>query len=182
MKRYAIPAFVALTVVFLAPAQITFSALPNARAQASDLEKASGNALNLSSGTAIVGRLSEGLYAEKCKIGDVVEAQITRDVTEGHQTLLKKGAHVTGRIAKLNTASNSAEPYGVGIVFDNLALKNGDPISLHVEIRAIAPPQNAGLNPITDLPFSPGNSRVNANQGVVEALSRKARDPSVFPV
>jgi hypothetical protein len=176
MKRHAIATCTML--VILTSITIVTGTPTNAQAQASGSTKAPEKALSLPSGTAIVGRLSEKLYADRCRIGDVVEAQITRDVTEGHQTLLKRDAHVTGRIVKLNTASNATEPYGVGILFDNVALKNGDVLSLHVEIQAIAPPQNAGLNPITDIPYSPGGAKVNANQGVVEPLSPKSQGPT----
>jgi hypothetical protein len=175
MKRHAIASCTML--VILTSITIVTGTPTNEQTQASGSTKAPEKALSLPSGTAIVGRLSEKLYADRCRIGDVVEAQITRDVTEGHQTLLKRDAHVTGRIVKLNTASNATEPYGVGILFDNVTLKNGDVLSLHVEIQAIAPPQNPGLNPITDIPYSPGGAKVNANQGVVEPLSPKSQGP-----
>src|SRR3984885_15812997 len=111
MKRRAIASCTML--VILTSITIVTGTPTNEQTQASGSTKAPEKALSLPSGTAIVGRLSEKLYADRCRIGDVVEAQITRDVTEGHQTLLKRDAHVIGRTVKLNTASNATEQNGV---------------------------------------------------------------------
>jgi hypothetical protein len=152
-----------------------------AHAQANGNQTGPGTAtLELADGTPMLGRLESALYADHSSKGDRVEIQIMHDVTQGHQTVLKKGARVTGRIVKLQNFPEAGGLYGVGIVFDSVTSKNGDALSLFAEIQAIAPPSATGINPITDLPYG-GSNQVSANQGVVEPIGAKNQGSVGFP-
>jgi hypothetical protein len=181
MKSHVAFSLLNLAVLSLVFAYVATGVPGKLLAQANDGQSgASANTFELASGTAILGRLDSQLYTEHCSKGDRVEIQITHDVMQGHQTVLKKGARAVGKIVKLQTSPEEGGMYGVGILFDSMVLKNGDTVPLRMEIQAIAPPSAVGINRITDLPDGGGN-QVNANQGAVEAIGVKRQDPVDLP-
>lgn len=180
MKRFSIFTFWALVLAFSACAQGKSNAPADVSEQTSEPDKNPGNTINLPSDTAILAKLVSQLDPKRCKVGDSVEAQTTDDVKAGGQAVIKKGSRVIGRISELQTAPKAGGLYGVGIVFDNVVSKSGEPILLHMEIQAIAPSPNSGINPITDLPFGYSN-HANANEGGVTELTSKSRGAIHLP-
>ena len=97
-----------------------------------------GNSLNIPSTQGIVAKLLTDLDASKNKPGDAVQAQILRDLKQGHNTLLRKGSTLSGHIAKVQTLAGNA-PSTIVLVFDHVTPAGGQTETLNVLIGALAP-------------------------------------------
>jgi hypothetical protein len=180
MKRSAASTLMALVFAFWTCAQGTSTAPSNA--QASGSPSTAGNALHLPSDTAIFARLVAELDLTACKEGDRVEAQIAQDVKDGHQTVLKKGALVIGRITRVQTALDAGGVNVVWILFENVETKNGEPSLLHLDIQAIAPPATKGtdnLNGTDRTAIAMGH--MSAKEGFVDVLTANSRGAIGLP-
>jgi hypothetical protein len=123
---------------------------------------APANTLNVPSDQGIVARLANDLDASRVKMGDTVQAEITRDVKRGHDTLLKKGSTLTGHIAKVEAYSKE-NPSVVAIVFDQVTAKGGQASTLNVRIEALAPAPGASTDTLQD---GRGMAQTNINSAV----------------
>jgi hypothetical protein len=123
---------------------------------------APANTLNVPSDQGIVARLANDLDASRVKMGDTVQAEITRDVKRGHDTLLKKGSTLTGHIAKVEAYSKD-NPSIVAIVFDQVTAKGGPASTLNVRIEALAPAPGASTDSLQD---GRGMAQTNINSAV----------------
>lgn len=133
-----------VVLVFLMPILLcstwllcAFANSPQALPQA-----APASTLNVPAGTAIVGKLVAVVDASQIKPGDRVEAEVTHDVKAGHDTVIKHGAHVIGKVAKVAAADGNGQS-SVWIVFDSVASKNAGPATLHLEVQAISKPEGS---------------------------------------
>lgn len=177
MKRAAMPTLLVLAWAFSTCGQSNSSAPSNVPAQTAGSGKTAGSALNLTSDTAILAKLVSPFDIRTCKIGDHLEAQITDDVKEGRQTVIKKSSRVIGQISIIQTAPAPGGLQGVGIVFENIALKNSEPVSLLLVIQALAPPVSRGIDTISD---PRGREATDLNATVTGHLS--ATERGVDPV
>jgi len=123
---------------------------------------APANTLNVPSDQGIVARLANDLDASRVKMGDTVQAEITRDVKRGHDTLLKKGSTLTGQIAKVEAYSKE-NPSIVAIVFDQVTAKGGQASTLNVRIEALAPAPGVSTDSLQD---GRGMAQTNINSAV----------------
>lgn len=137
MNRFAVFASLLLVFLFSTCSQRASAfptrALPQAAA-------ASAATVNVPVGTAIVAKLVAVLDTSQCKPGDRVEAEITHDVKVGHDTILKHGGHVIGKVAKV-AAPDANGQSSVWIEFDSVAAKNAEPATLHLDVQAISKPE-----------------------------------------
>jgi hypothetical protein len=182
MNRFAIPAIFLLLLASLACAQDASSAPPKPLPQATDSSSSSGNTLALPGGAVIVAKLTAGIETSQCKPGDPVNAQVTHDVKDGSRTVIKKGALISGKISKVETAPEPGGLYGLWMVFDKVALKAGEPDSLPMDIQAIAPPETGGtdnLNGVDTGALMAGHR--SASEGTVELLTAKSRGAIALP-
>ena len=131
-------------------------------AQTNAPSAATANALNIPSDQGIVARLANDLDASRVKMGDTVQAEITRDVKRGHDTLLKKGSTLTGHIAKVEAYSKE-NPSIVAIVFDQVTAKGGQASTLNVRIEALAPAPGVSTDSLQD---GRGMAQTNINSAV----------------
>ena len=99
---------------------------------------AAGRSLNIPSNMAIEAKLQTDLDASKNKPGDLVQADMVRDLKRGHDVLLKKGSRLIGNIVKVQTASGGA-PSMIVIAFEQVTPAGGQPESLNALIAALAP-------------------------------------------
>ncbi len=121
-----------LTMAFAASSQVnSFGAVPHGNAPVDS--KAA-----LSLGTTILAKLLTTLDAEKCKPGDAVEAEITRDVTQDHKVVAKKGSRLTGHVVGIGLSSDQKPQSRLGFIFDNISVKNGGRIPVALSLRALA--------------------------------------------
>lgn len=137
MKRFAALAFLILMLVCSAWSHRAFAYFSHAIQQA-----APASTLNVPAGTAIVAKLVAVLDAAQSKPGDRVEAEVTHDVKVGHDTAIKHGTHVIGKVAKVAAADGNGQS-SVWIVFDSVASKNAGPATVYLEVQAISKPEGS---------------------------------------
>ena len=121
--------------ILLAAAWIV--ALPSV-AQSNAPSRAAASSLNIPSGQGIVAKLQTDLDAGKDKPGDAVQAETTRDLKRGHDTLLKKGSRLSGHIVQVQTSSSDT-PSMIVIAFDQVTAAGGQTERLIALIAALAP-------------------------------------------
>lgn len=113
--------------------------------------------------------LAKSLDAKKLKTGDPVEAKTTAELSANGITI-PKGSLVKGHITQATARSKGGEQSSLGIAFDTIQLKNGQPIPLKAGIQAVgAPPalapgmlQGEPSAPIGSAPGSPGAPSVTS--------------------
>jgi hypothetical protein len=182
MNRFAIPVIFSCVLASLACAPDALTAPPKPLPQAADASRSSGHTLALPGGTVLLAKLVAGIDTAQCKPGDLVNAQVTHDVKDGSRTVIKKGALITGKVSRVETAPEPGGLYGLWIAFDKLALKAGEPDSLPMDVQAIAPPENAGadsLNGVDTGALMAGHR--SANEGTVDVLTQKSRGAIGLP-
>lgn len=98
----------------------------------------------------VTGRLQKGLNAEKANVGDAVIIKVTQDAKENEQTVVKKGAQLTGRITAVKPHEDGATASEIEVLFDSL--KNGDATSSVVAniLSVTKPPSSRSATPSTD--------------------------------
>ncbi len=94
--------------------------------------------MTLSTGTVILAKLLTSLDAEKCKPSDRVDAEVTRDVSQDHKVVVKRGSHLTGHIVGISLSSDERPQSRLGMLFDNISAKNAGQIPVVLSLRAIA--------------------------------------------
>jgi hypothetical protein len=92
----------------------------------------------LSSGTGIVAKLLTSIDSRKTKPGDAVEAEITRDVSQNHKVVLKRGTRVLGHIVAVSPDSGSGTESRLAISFNSVTMKGGDQAQISFVIQALA--------------------------------------------
>ena len=157
-------------------------------APASAQAAAAQNTLQIPADTPIFARLTTEVNIKKTQLGDRVDAQVTHDVKMDKQTVIKKGAHVVGKVTKLQATPDSTGEYKVGILFDTVEQKGSAPAGLHLEVQALAAPPSEGGDDARD-PRGMMQTNINAGakghlsgaQGPQGELTDKAKGPIGFP-
>jgi hypothetical protein len=105
--------------------------------------------MNLPNNTPVVGKLLTNLDVEQAKVGDAVDVQASEDVKSGHDVLIKKGSILNGQITsvQLFSAGSRCE---IGILFDRVTPKKGEPAAVSLSIRALAPAMNLRSDTLSD--------------------------------
>jgi len=157
------------------------------RAQTPDAAKLPAS--NVPGDTALLAKLNTNLELSQSKTGDEVQAETTRDVKQGKDTLLKKGSTLIGHVAFVEPASAKQAENSIGIVFDRVKPKNGPEQSLHLIVRALAPESEVpGSTQIAGGRGMPGETtqagisgRDQADRGGVEPLTTSSVGVSNLP-
>jgi hypothetical protein len=92
----------------------------------------------LSSDTTVVARLLTNINAANCKAGDGVEAELTREVSQNHKVVLKRGTRVFGHVAAVSAFSTAKPETRLAIFFDSVSLKGGGHAQISFVIQALA--------------------------------------------
>jgi hypothetical protein len=100
-------------------------------------------------GQGIVAKLTADLDATKLKPGDPIQAQVTHDLKNGHETLLKKGSTISGRVIKVEPPT-STEPSMIVILFDEISPVGGSTQPLNARVGALAPPPGMQTESLQD--------------------------------
>ncbi len=119
-------------------------------------------------GQGLVAKLTADLDTTKAKPGDPVQALVTHDLKKGHDTILKKGSTVSGKIIKIEPSTSTA-PETVTILFDQISAAGGPTRPLNASIGALAPPQGAQTETIQD-----GRGMVQSNLNSVNGGDKDA--------
>jgi hypothetical protein len=123
-------------------------------------------------GQGIVAKLTTDLDAAKLKPGDPIQALVTHDLKKGHDTILKKGSTISGKIIKVDP-STSSDPEMIVILFDQISPAGGTTRPLNASIGALAPPQGAQTETIQD-----GRGMVQSN---INSVNGGDKDASNIP-
>lgn len=124
------------------------------------------DSLNVAPDTAFLAKLSTPVAINQAKKDDVVEAQTTQDIKQGHDVLLKKGSILSGHVTSVQPPSADKPECYVVIAFDRVKVKGGDEKQLDLIIQALAP--EAGSTVGHDIADSTGTQVQSAtrNAGV----------------
>ena len=118
-------------------------------AQSGATAAASANSLNIPADQGIVARLDTDLDSTRNKVGDAVQAETTRDIKRGHDTLLKKGSTMNGKVVKIDAGGHDSAAM-VAILFDQVTPKGEAPKNLNLVIQALAPAPSVSTDSLQD--------------------------------
>jgi hypothetical protein len=164
MKRLAIALVTMLLSAVLCYAQNpgeTQPATPPAQGTAATANPQSpqgSQVMQLPAGTLIPAELSKTVDAHKAKSGDKVEAKVATDLqSRTGETVIPKGAKITGHVTDVKAKSKGDPSSTLGIAFDRIAMKDGKELPFNAEIQALRKPQmqtqTAGGNePMSEIP------------------------------
>jgi hypothetical protein len=99
---------------------------------------AATNAMKLPSDEGIVARLLANFDGAKAKVGDIIQAETTRDIKQGHETILKRGSIISGHITQITPFTEDNKKSTIVIEFDSATPKGGSKAFINVELVALA--------------------------------------------
>lgn len=150
------------------------------------------------SGTSLVAQLTKSVDAKKARAGDPLKAKITQDVLTNGRIMIHRGSKLLGRVIEAKASGEQEPRSSLEMVFDRVSLKDGEELSFHAVLVALAPAVQApdvldaspsgygGLNPGGSQPVSRGASRpITANprdrvDHTREDALLRASDPSSY--
>lgn len=97
------------------------------------------DSLNVAPDTTFLAKLTTPVAINQTKKDDVVEAQTTQDIKQGHDVLLKKGSILSGHVTSVQPPNADKPECYVVIAFDRVKVKGGDEKQLDLIIQALAP-------------------------------------------
>ena len=111
--------------------------------------------------------LSKSLDAKKLKEGDPVEAKTETELS-ANGLVAPRGSVIKGHVTQASARSKGGQESSLGIAFDAIVLKNGQPMPLKTSIQAVGAPPNLGpgtmdgepVAPVTSSPGAPGSPSV----------------------
>jgi hypothetical protein len=108
-------------------------------------QEQANSGVRIQPGTVIPAELDKSLDAKKVKPGDPVVAKVSQDLLSNGQVVIPVGSKITGRVTQAQ-AHKSDSASELGIVFEQITMKNGNQVPFHADIQALAPPpQNPAL-------------------------------------
>lgn len=118
-----------------------FSILIAAVYAAGTFAQSEPNRITLAGGTVLNAELNSSEDSKKAKPGDKVEAHTTVDLRNDGRMVIPKGTKLIGHITQATARAKGDNESALAIQFDKAFLKNGDEISLNLELRALAAPE-----------------------------------------
>ena len=180
MKYLATVCAFALVLVSTALAQSPPQPSPSAQAPGGPDAM---NSLKVPADTSFFAKLITPIVISQAKGDDILEAQTTQDIKQGHDVLLKKGSTLVGHVHSVQTPTADKPEYYVVIVFDRVKPKNSEEMRFDLVIQALAPESDmdnrsiaeatgTGLQGATRTAGVTGHS--SATQGNINALTTKS--------
>lgn len=108
-------------------------------------------------------RLRKALAWEKTRTGDLVEAELTRQIKWKGEVLAEAGSRVTGRVVEFKRLSGSASGFVIGLGFTA------------IESKGKRIPVSMSLESLTDMPKAPRRGIAAAVRGEAAAYERLDR-------
>ena len=124
---------------FILALLLVSAATTQCRAQTQAAAAPSADPLKMVSGTAFLAKLVTPIAVSKAKDDDLVEAETTQDVKQGHDVLLKKGSTLIGHVQSVQPPTADSPQVHVVIAFDRVKPKNGEGLQCNLVIQALAP-------------------------------------------
>jgi hypothetical protein len=117
-------------------------------------------------GTTICAMLDKAVDAKRAKVGDEIIARSTLPVLWQGKIAIPNNTKIIGHITEAGPRSSQSEHSRLGILFDNVLMKDGTKVPLSLTVQAI------GVRPLRAQPDDPGQPRsyaqpheVGNNQG-----------------
>lgn len=132
MKNYLIATFL--------PAALVSTMACVSAAQSLSTPNSSSNAGAVPRGATLVAELAKSIDTKKARTGDPVKAKIVQDVIANGQIVIHRGSKLLGHITEARAFNPETPPCVLGVVFDRVALKHGEELSLNAVLQALAPP------------------------------------------
>jgi hypothetical protein len=92
----------------------------------------------LAAGTAFNAILADSLDTHKTKVGDVVIAETSEDVSYQRCMVFPKGTQIYGHIVKVTSGGHGRTGSAIFVQFDKATMKDGQEIILNAGIQALA--------------------------------------------
>jgi hypothetical protein len=140
----------------------------SAAAQTSTSAQTSPNATNAASAASnqvvvtVQAVLNKSVDAKKAKQGDKVEARLGASLKSSNGIEIPKGSKVTGHVSEVKAHSKQDHGSTLGIVFDEVILKNGESFPFPATLIAVAPPPPPPTVATTNLDSAPTGGAANA--------------------
>lgn len=116
-RKFLIAAFVLAAASTAAQAQDTRA---RAGAESETSITRDGGQLDIASGTRLTAQLQNTLDASRARVGDKVVLKTTEAIRSQGETLVKKGAHLVGRVADVSRKARGSAESSVTLLFDRL--------------------------------------------------------------
>jgi len=166
----------------IALAVVACTAFHTVAAQAPGNSGSAANSLNVLSDTSFLATLTTPIAISLVKKGDPVEAEMTQDLKQGHEVLVKKSSILLGHVESTELLESNAQQ-AVAIAFDRVKPKKGDEMPLHLVIQALAPRSDVqndsvdyatgrGIQGATQQALPAGHA--SATQGTINPLTTKS--------
>jgi hypothetical protein len=160
MKRALFPALTLILFAAVSPAQDSPQGTSPAAANSAPQAQAQ---TPFAAGSVISAELSKSIDAKKAKPGDRVEAKVTVDLLAEGKIVIPRNAKIIGHITDAKPHSKQSPDSMLGIVFDQISLKDGRELPLVAEVQAVGRPLSSGApyggySPMGASPSPSGNS------------------------
>lgn len=133
MKRCVTAAV--LLAAFTLSAMVCVSA-----AQSIPAPNSNSNSGAVPQGTFLVAELAKSINTRKAKTGEMVKAKVTQDLISNGHVVIRRGSKLLGHVAEVKPFWPDERRSVLGVVFDSVAQKGGQEISLNAVLQAVAPP------------------------------------------
>jgi hypothetical protein len=117
MRQKVFIALLLLTVAATAQAQ---NSSARAGAESATSVTQDGRRLDIASGTRLNAQLQDTLDVSKARVGDKVVLKTTEAIKSNGETLVKKGAHLLGRVSDVSRRAKGSAESSVTLLFDRL--------------------------------------------------------------
>jgi len=87
-------------------------------------------------------QLTKSLDSRKLRLGDPIEAKVAVELRAGDGTVIARGSKVVGHVTQASARAKGDPESTLGIVFDQIALKDGRELPMKASIQAVGPPPN----------------------------------------
>lgn len=124
--------FVFLLFAFPGSAQTNSSA-------ASESPSSNVASLEIPSNAVLLAELVTPIDARQLKPGDLIEAQVVKDLKSGKQVLVKGGTRLQGHVVSVQAPSSTGVDTVLSILFDRARTKSGELFATQLTLQALAP-------------------------------------------
>jgi hypothetical protein len=128
-------------------------------------------------GIRLVGKLTTKLDTKHSKSGQDVVVEVQKDVKAGDQVVLKKGSLIKGTLTEVTPYSKGSSNGELDLVLDSVFPKQGQTISTHLVIYALAAKQEQKPEDIYATKGYQGLANAASVSGQVEAPTASTLSP-----
>lgn len=125
------------------PSQTNPASQPDVSAPAAS--PSTQNADHLPAGVIIPVELSKSVDSKKAKAGDKIEARTAMDLLSQGKVVIPRNTKIVGHVTEAKAHSKESPDAKLGIVFDQVAMKDGRELRLQIVVQAIGRPLRSAV-------------------------------------